>query len=255
MLPGISLFISNINSTSGDVVLRNSDVVLIAKTNSSKIELSTTLDSEMTDIIVNHDLCSEIGQLQQVSKSTSELTVSENMMYSIDEVYLIGTSQVTYNFTTVESPQVATGCVANVTTFLEYPDYMEFLTSGNARNPNKMHCLSPHEPLTFHLNSSDGDSYHFVGLKSFEFATLNYTVFKELLKYDSTNTDGLSCTLSTSRSDCTISLNNSQEQEACVLASLQDTNNTFISLFYFINHSSDVIFWLAIIFSILGFTV
>ena len=219
-----------INSTSGDIVLGNTDVVLITKSNDSTVILSTTSDSEMTNISVYHELCSEIGQIQQVSNSSSQLTVSENMTYRIEEVYLIGTSQVAYNFT-IASSQATASCVANVSIFLDYTDYTEFLTSGHARNPNKSHCLSSNEPLDFELNSFDGDSYHFVGLKSFVSATLNYTVSKELLEYDVTNASNVSCTISPSSSECTISLNG-EGQEMCVLASLQHTNNTFITLSY-----------------------
>ena len=91
-IPGISLIIySSINSTSGDIVLGISDVVLITKSKGSIIKLSTTSDSEMTNVSVYQDICSGIRQIQQVSNSTSQLTVSKNMTYGIEELYLIKT--------------------------------------------------------------------------------------------------------------------------------------------------------------------
>ena len=172
------------------------------------------------------------------------------MTYGIEEVYLIGTSQVAYNFTIVET-QATTSCVANVSILSVSDSIMEFLASGHARIPSESYCLSLNEPLAIQLNSSDGDSYYFVGLESFVSATLNHTVSKDLLEYDITNADNVSCTLSTSSSDCTISLNG-EGQEVCVLASLQHTNNTFI---YYINHSSDAIFVTGATFAFLGFFV
>ena len=230
----LSTSIVLLNSTSGgtQVVLGNSDVVQITKCiASSTITFLNTLNNEMANVSVHYGPCSEIGLIHQVSNSTSELSVSENMTYGIEEVYLIGTSQVTYNFTIVESSQKTASCVANISVFLDYSNYMEFLTSGHARNPSESHCLSPKEHLAFRLNSSNGNSYNFVGLKSFVSTLINYSVTKDLLKYDITKANNVSCILSTSSSDCTIFLN-SEGQEVCVLASLQHKNNSFITLSY-----------------------
>ena len=221
------------DSTSGtNVMLGNSDVVLVTQSNSStRIEISSTSIMERTGVDIYQNLCSEIRQLHQVSKDTREVTVFENMTYSIEEVYLIGTSRVDYNFTNAGS-QASIPCVAYIFIFLNYSKYVEFLSSGYANDPSEAYCLSSNEPLHFQLNSSNRDSYRFVGLKSFESTTLNYTVSKDLLKYDITDEFRHTCTITTSLPACSlISTNFQKGQEVCFLASLRFTH-AFINLSY-----------------------
>lgn len=236
------------NLVDGDALIGNLDVILLSKSKYlAYIELSTT--EYETNVTLYHEQCSEIEQVREVYNSTIELTVYENLTYPIEELYLVRNSQAVYNFTVVDV-QAISSCVADVHVFLNYSDYIEFLSLGRARNPSKSYCLSPNEPLVFQLNSFDRDSYYFVGLKSLNSTTLNYTTFKDLLEYNITSANNVSCALSLLPSVC-FQHRYPEGQEVCVLASLPHSN-TFINVSYSVVSYVSSLIWGLFFFSVIS---
>ena len=255
---GVVMLVYYYDTTDGNALLGNSDVIPVSTINSSvdHIEITTNLNNgEMVSISVYHGMCSEIELVQSVESSSTELTVYEDGAYAIGEFYLMESSQVDYNFTVTDS-QFAGLCLANVYIFRDYSDYREFSLTGIILDPSESYCLSPNKSLVVHLSSSDTERYHYVGLKSSDSARLKYTVSKDLLKYNVTRATNSSCTLKgylfqghVTTSVCSISLaSHPQGEEVCVLASLQYANR-FIGLSYTLYFFSDAILGLGFLFA------
>ena len=211
----------------GNVWIGNSNNVLILSEKSTGSILSITIsatpnnESEV-DAYFYDGVCSEIRKSQRAYNVTRYLTVTENVKYGIDELYLTNGSQVTYKFK--PTSQDSKHCIANISI---YSDYIPYWKHANGHVKRSI-CLPPAELQSFSVNSSDEDKYYFIGLESFESTILNYTVFKDLLEYEVSGLSQSTCTFSITSPDCEILLNYPSDQEICVFAQSDD----FIFLSY-----------------------
>ena len=148
------------------------------------------------------------------------------MRYIIDEVYLVNGSDVTY---TMAASKSGSSCSARVHVFGRHSNYQQFLLEGDVSELASSYCISSTERLDFKILSQDKNQYFFIGLESLSSATLDYTVIRNVLKYNVSNSTRppTTCAFSTS---CSISLDNypgAGGQEVCVLASVQESDFTF----------------------------
>ena len=234
----VSILLTIPKHTSGSVLLRNSDVLLLSSFDSSQSEVRIALTDGWIPVHFYHGLCSEIGPFPQVKSDSMQLITTKNSQYKLDDRYLMEGSGVYYTITTSDSTATTSDltknpCIANVFFFTDQLHYLEFIDSGNVNEPSDCPCLLLTEPLHMNLGLTQTElqsGYHFVGLASHYESTLNYTIASYTLEYSIANLSTTVCNFSISV-DCSIPLSHySSSQEICVLASLQA--DTFIIISY-----------------------
>ena len=184
--------------------------------------------NDAVEVNFYQDLCSVIGPFRKLHNSTLQLNISDRMQYIIDEVYLLKESEVTYRMLL----KSGSPCSARVHVFISHTNYQQFLLNGDVNNQARSYCINSTEVLDFKISSQDNYQYFFIGLESLSSTTLNYSVVRNVLEYNITNsTRSHMCALSASSRSCSLSLDNYPgSQEVCVLASLQELD--FITLNY-----------------------
>ena len=215
----------------GEVMVGNSDMVLISIFDSSIINEVYFSADDAVEVNFYQDICSDIGPFQQLHNSTLQLNISDSMQYQIDEVYLLKGSEAIYSMSSKSESQILP-CSAKVHVFTRRNKYQQFLLNGDVSKLASSYCINSTKVLDLNI-FSHRHQYFFIGLESLSSATLDYTVIKNVLKYNITNStrSPTSCVFSISSPLCSISLDNYPDsQEVCVLASLQESN--FITLNY-----------------------
>jgi hypothetical protein len=171
--------------------------------------------------------CSEIQQQLHHSTRMLQLVLTENSRHGIDEPYLgsekshLGFYSLTVAASVSDLP--TNSCVAEVRLFQGQLDYYKFVTLGHKSMRYPPHCVFPENSSNFTYH---GSGYNFVGLESFYSATLNITIERNVAGFNITNLSTTTC-----QAQCTVTLNHTNDQGTCILASLQDTSN-FITLYY-----------------------
>lgn len=221
----------------GGTIVSGSDVVLISSFNSPTIVTFAAVRTGYTlDVLFYKLRCSELETrtFSEVANITRQLTVLENMQYRIDELYLIEGSQVLYNFTSLER-RTSTAPVANISvSSFEFAESKEFVTKLE-----DSYCLLPMESLIFYVTPSE-NSYYSIEVDSFNSTILNYTVMKDVLRYNVTDLSfTTACPLYIPSYACSISLDTPPSgQEMCVLASIAQETDGFVLLGYATRYTS-----------------
>lgn len=155
---------------SGNVLLGNSDVLLISAFHPSLGEVMIAPTGDLVPVYIYQGLCSQTRPFPMLRQSTRQLNITENSQYRIDEPYLMGGSHINYSLTESDSATNSTSssCIAYVHVFIDRLSYLQFIGSGHVSKLSISGCLSLAEPLVFTLPlPSDSQSkYYFVALES-----------------------------------------------------------------------------------------
>ena len=105
------------------------------------------------------------------------------------------------------SSKSGSSCSARVHVFGRYSNYQQFLLNGDVSELASSYCINSTERLDFKILSQDKNQYFFIGLESLSSTTLDYTVIRNVLEYNVSNSTRppTTCAFSTS---CSISLDN-----------------------------------------------
>ena len=211
---------------SGEVLIGNNDVVLAGTLNSDyvgKVNFNINASGDSFNVTLYQESCSITLTDNFQNNSTRELDVTNDMLYVIDQKYIVKGSTVQYIFSS-SSLDSSIPCIASIPVFLDYSDFTAFLASGFIANANVSYCLPPASSITFTLSVEDQNFHYFVGLRGFQSATVNYTLINDVFKYDITELTAITCSFPTP--SCSISLDS---RNTCILASLK-AYNTFIKM-------------------------
>ena len=215
-------------TTTGIVLLGNTDVVLVSRFRSSLSEI-TVKTEHFVPVRLYHGPCSEAGPFPQLLSYSTHLSFAENSHHRFSEPYLIAGSQVIYTLAVSDSTTSDLDpdpCTAKVHVFTDHDSYNQFIASGHVTALSVSECFSPVQPLTLSLpptTTDKPDMYYFIGVESHYFSTLNITVTSDM-EYSTTKLSETTCNFSTEAPTCTILLHHENDEELCVLASLIDTD-------------------------------
>jgi hypothetical protein len=214
---------------SGNHTLGN-DILPVAMLNNNEKEVYfEQTNSDHTAVKFYQGPCSEIQQPFHRSTRMLQLDITQDSRHRIDEAYL-GTeeSHMGYYSLTISPASVLSTntCVAGVLFFQDQLDYYKFVTLGHKNKRSHPKCVSSAHISSFTIR---GRGYNFAGLESFNSATLNITIIIDAPRYNVTNMSTTTCEFP--QPECTVTLNHTNDQGTCILASLQDTNN-IITLHY-----------------------
>ena len=216
----------------GKIQLGRNDVVFIANYNNYSGE--TEFNSTEGNIEFYQESCPDVKTERQSINYTSELSIpsDRHRSYVIDEYYLAKGSHVQYSFSVASGSQVS-DCVATVLVFTNYTEYKAFRDpySLNPYTEDSSYCISAQSPISFSLPlSGSEDSYHFLGLESStsERVSIEYSAQGDVILYNTSTNASLSCSFPTK--DCVLPLDYSLGKDICVLASLRDSDISFVSL-------------------------
>ena len=218
----------NLPSASGNVVVGNSDVVLVSAfdpSNVNEIQMHTSGDTTV-NVSFYQDVCvnSKIGPFQHFYNmvSTRQLTIMSYYVYTVDVFYLTKNSQVTCTF----SASVPLPCIYTFN-FERYQRFISphYVDDGTAHSIAYSNC-GPNTFDTIKL-SADNNEYQFLVMRgTSEQVSLNYTVERSILEYDVNKLTPTTCAFSASSRTCSISLDGYHgNQEVCVLAVLNQGGN------------------------------
>ena len=225
--------------------------------NVNKVDFSNNvIDPLNITIEFYHDSCSEFPTENYQPNNNGQLSTIDNMQYIIDQTYVLRGSVVQFTFSSSNSSlQVnSSTCIASIAIFFTYSDFTAFLASGLVANANASYCLPSASSITFNVSADDQNFHYFVGLKGLESATVNYTLIKEIVRYNVAKLTATICTFPTQ--SCSIILDH--HDGACILAHLQSKN--LISLNFIAERSSKltaqtVFSWIALGCSIVAFLI
>ena len=220
---------------SSSIMIGNSDVVEVITVDPSIVDTVYFKQvHDFPDVNFYQDECSDIIRVRLIQNSTTQLSISNNTQYRIDEPYLINGSRVNYTFS-VSGSLVDIPCIVDIHIFVLYVDYFQFILTGHVSNDSRSFCVPPDQlhanlttvSLTVSLFPSS-PVYYFIGVKGLSSTTLNYTVFSDVLEYDITNLSPTTCEFSKLSQTCSIPLGKYPgNQEVCFLASLKQQTEAF----------------------------
>ena len=242
----------------GEVLMGNNDVVqavTLDPSNFSKVNF--ILDPFNITIGFYHDSCSEIQVNRSDNTYVGQLSTIDNMQYVIDQTYVVSGSLVTFIFSSSNSSSLdSSTCIASIPVFRTYSDFTAFLASGLIANAIALHCLPPASSITFNVLAYHQNFYNFVGLKGYESATINYTVIKDVNRYNVTFMTATSCMFPAQT--CSIPLDQYHQGDVCILAYLQSKD--LLSLNFRLERNSSLIAeatfsWIALASSVIALLI
>ena len=212
-------------------MIGNSDVVEVITVDPSIVDrVHFKQVHDFSDVNFYQDECSDIIRVRLIQNSTTQLSISNNTQYRIDEPYLMNGSRVNYTFSVSES-LVDIPCIVDVLIFVLSFDYFLFISTGHVSNESRSFCVPP-DQLPANLTTvslfPSSTAYYFIGVEGLSSTTLNYTVFSDVFKYDITNLSPTACEFSKLSRTCSIPLGKYPgNQEVCFLASLKQQTEAF----------------------------
>ena len=216
----------------------NSDVVRVTDLNFTEYDYLTFshLSGGPATVLFYQNSCSKTKhRIQTVSM---ELNVTTNTTYRIDELYFTNGSEVSYFFQTSEASNESLPVATLYFYWQKYSSYATFLLSGEGTNFYSSKTLFSSSNWTWTLPDGrlDSDIYFFVGMKGLSSTLLHYTETKDVREYDVSHVSPTAvCTISPPESlfcDVVLDRTTGVENDICLFASLQNPNDTFVSMRY-----------------------